>query len=298
MHHYSSTPANLSLGRRRFVQLSMIGAAAALTGCTTEPSAPPEQAPFTKTQQVDDRRSLFVGDYSTGDFSQWWVQCKGYNGEGSEFKSDYSASIVDDPTYGKAARYEVRTGDVPPFGGGERSEVSGTDASGGAEGQIRWYQFATKFDESFPSNHSALGWGLTNQWHGDGSLGSPPLNWTVGEQDGQWTLVAERQSDPGGYLGQLHLFRTPINPGSWHEVKMEVLWSTSDTKGYVRLWLNGARQTFTDGSDTYFVRTLLPGSSPAPTVYYKEGYYRENDIPATGIVYHSGFVCAAAEEEL
>jgi hypothetical protein len=175
--------------------------------------------------------------------------------------------------------------------------VSGADSSGGGEGQVRWYRFATKFDETFPSNHASLGWGLTNQWHGDAPTGGPPINWGVGEQDGQWTLVAERQSSPGGYLGKTALFATPLNVGSWHDVKMQVCWSTSDSVGFVQLWLNGVRQTFTDGSQTYHVRTLVPGSA-APAAYYKEGYYRENDIVPTGIVYHAGFRCAAAEAAL
>ena len=78
---------------------------------------------------------------------------------------------------------------------------------------------------------------------------------------------------------------------------MQICWSTSDTTGFVQLWLNGVRQTFTDGSQTFYVRTLIPGAA-RPSVYYKEGYYRENGIVPTGIVYHTGFRCAAAEEAL
>ncbi len=50
---------------------------------------------------------------------------------------------------------------------------------------------------------------------------------------------------------------------------MQVHFSTSDTTGWIRLWLGGVRQTFLNGADTYFVRTLVPGTT---TVYYKEGY--------------------------
>jgi hypothetical protein len=293
----SAVPFNAQIGRREFARLSLAMAAAVVGGCAAKPEAPPESPSATTARVVHASQASFVGDYSTGDFRQWWVQCKGYNEEGSEFPGSYSARIVADPSYGRAARFEVRAGDVPPFGGGERSEVSGDDSSGGSEGQVRWYQFATKFDESFPTNHASLGWGLTNQWHGDAATGGPPISWSVGEQDGQWTLVAERQSSPGGYLGQVALFRTPLNVGSWHDVKMQICWSTSDSAGYVQLWLNGARQTFTDGSQTYQVRTLIPGTA-APSVYYKEGYYRQNGIVPTGIVYHTGYRCAAAEEAL
>ncbi len=241
--------------------------------------------------------AFFDGDYSTGDFSQWWVQCKNYNDAGSAFPGSYSASIVGDPNYGKAARFEVRTGDVPPFGGGERSEVSGGSASGGREGDVRWYRLATRFDETFPGNHADLGWGVTNQWHDEAPGGSPPISWTVGEQNGQWTLVAERQSRPAGYLGSVVLFSTPLAVGSWHDVTMQVCWSASDSAGFVELWHNGVQQTFTDGTQTYRVRTMVPGSG-APAVYYKEGYYRDNGIGTTGIVYHSRFRCAASQDAL
>ena len=77
-------------------------------------------------------------------------------------------------------------------------------------------------------------------------------------------------------------------------MKMQIHWSTSDTTGWIRLWHNGIRQTFLNGADTYFVRTLVPGTT---TTYYKEGYYRQA-IKPTGIVYHTGFRCAADEAAL
>jgi polysaccharide lyase-like protein len=295
-----STAASNLIGRREFARLSLAAAAAVVSGCASKPSD--TGGPRTASKDpyvVKASQSFYVGDYRTGDFSQWWVQCKDYNGDGSSFPGTYSASIVADGTYGNAARFEVRTGDVPPFGGDERSEVSGNELSGGGEGQIRWYKFATKFDATFPTNHASLGWGLTNQWNNEVSVGSPPgsppISWSVSEENGYWTLIAERQSSLGGYLGQVAVFRTPINVGNWHGVKMQVRWSTSDSTGFVRLWLNGARQTFTDGSQTYYLRTLVPASSAVPAVYYKEGYYRQNGIVPTGIVYHAGFTSTADE---
>lgn len=294
MRAKSVVPFNPRIGRREFARLSLATAAAVVGGCAAKSEAGPESPAATTAHLVDASEGFFVGDYSTGDFSQWQVQCKGYNGEGSSFPGSYSARIVADPSYGRAAHFEVRTGDVPPFGGGERSEVAGDESSGGSEGQVGWYRFATKFDETFPSNHASLGWGLTNQWHGDADRGTPPISWSVGEQNDQWTLIIDRQSSPGDYLGKVALFSTPLNVGSWHDVKMQIGWSTSDTIGFVQLWLNGVRQTFSDGSQTYHVRTLVPGGG-APTVYYKEGYYRKNGIGPTGIVYHAGFRRAATE---
>ncbi|MEN0139114.1 MAG: polysaccharide lyase [Rhodococcus sp. (in: high G+C Gram-positive bacteria)] len=238
---------------------------------------------------------IFTGDYSTGNFSQWpSVQTKDYNGPGTGYVPTYSASIVPDGTYGAAARFEVRSGDTPSFGGGERSEVAGGNDTGGFEGQTRWYQFSTKFDSAFPQNHASLGWGLTNQWHQDVGIGSPPIGWYVSQRNGYWSLVVNKQSMPGVDLETLSIFETPLDVGRWHDVRMQINWSTSDTAGWIKLWLNGVQQSFVNGADTFFVRTLIPGTF---TTYYKEGYYRESMQP-TGVVFHTGFRCAAEESAL
>jgi hypothetical protein len=268
---------------RRSVRVDTVRVTQAMTTSARQ-APPPASAPG----------RLFTGDYRTGDFAQWPnVQNRTYNDVGSEYAPTYSASIVPDATYGNAARFEVRTGDVPPFGGGERSEVAGgAQSTGGTEGQTRWYAFSTRFDPSFPQNHHDLGWGLTNQWHADAE-GSPPLGWYVDQHNGFWSLVVNKQSGPGAIISALDIFDVPLGVG-WHDVKMQVHWSASDTAGYVRLWLNGVRQTFADGSDTYHVRTLVPGTT---NVYYKEGMYRQSVAP-TDIVYHAQFRSATEESGL
>ena len=72
---------------------------------------------------------------------------------------------------------------------------------------------------------------------------------------------------------------------------MQICWSTSDTTGWITLWLNGIRQTFLNGVDTYFVRTLIAGTT---IVRYKAGMYRE-PIASTDFGYHTG--CRSADSE-
>ncbi|MEZ0340648.1 polysaccharide lyase [Mycobacterium sp. pV006] len=236
---------------------------------------------------------LFIGDYSTGDFSQWpSVQNRDYNGSGARYVPSYPATVVSDPVKGHAARFEVRSGDWSGFAGGERSDVgSNSGDTGGREGQTRWYAFSTMFDPSFPRNHAELGWGVTNGWHPNSSRGSAAFEWSVGTRSGYWTLDIEEQNSPGDYRDSRTVFETPLAVGTWHDIKMEVNWSTDPTQGWIRLWHNGSRQAFADGSDTYFLSTLVPGTT---TCYYKEGYYRQAARP-TGIVYHTGFRAAADE---
>ncbi len=236
---------------------------------------------------------LFTGDYSTGDFSQWpdigtkfWTDPANGDLKSTEgYQPTYPATIVDDPVKGKVARYEVRSGDGTD--GKEASQVTATSAqTGGTEGQIRWYAFSTKFDPTFPMNHASLGWGLTNQWHEGADMGgSPPFGMYVDQLNGNWSLTIQKQSAPAVYLDVFPIWNTPLNNGNWHDIKMEVMFSTSDATGWIRLWHNGVRQKFLDGTDTFHVRTLIPGTT---SVYYKEGYYREQMAP-TGIVYQSGF---------
>jgi hypothetical protein len=297
MHAESAVPFNALIGRRSFARLSLVTAAAIVGGCAAKPEAGPESPTVTTAHIVRASQDSFVGDYSTGDFSQWpSVQNRGYNGPGPDYVPTYSATVVDDPAKGNAARFEVRSGDVPDFGGGERSQV-GSDArqTGGTEGQTLWYQLSTKFDPTFPQNHADLGWGVTNGWHPNSGRGSSPFQWNVGTKNGYWSLVINDQSAPGIYLPTSgSIFDTPLNVGQWHDVKMQVHFSTFKTTGWIRLWLGGVRQKFVDGTDTYFARTLIPGTT---TVNYKEGYYRRAMAP-TGVVYTTGFRCASDEAAL
>ena len=239
---------------------------------------------------------MFVGDYSTGDFSQWDViQNKDINAPSSGWPAagNYSAQIVEDPERGYVARFELRSGDRPSFDASnvDRSEVNALEGTtGGGEGDLRWYSFSVKFDPTFPEDTG--GWGvLTNQWHADVSVAAPPVAfYAVGDK---WQLIASPQSSPGVYLGNKVLWETPIALGEWHDVKMAINFSSSDGTGYVQVWQNGVRQQLTNGSDTYQIRTLIPGYAD-PKTYYKEGIYRDA-LPSTAVVYHAGFRSATDE---
>jgi hypothetical protein len=242
---------------------------------------------------------LFVGDYSTGNFNQWpLMQNKSWNDPPTGWGMSYPATIVTDAGVpsGKAARFEVRSGDWPGFATGERSEVSsnGDPDTGGTEGDVRWYAWQVKFDATFPANHASLGWGATNQWHPLSGTGSPPVSWNVDAVNGKYSLFLEPQSSPGTYLGSYSVLDIPLDYGNWIFVKMQIKWSTSDATGYVRAWINGVAQTLLGGSTTHTKRTLIPGDGGC---YYKEGYYRQEMAP-TGILFHSGFKAALTEADL
>jgi hypothetical protein len=248
---------------------------------------------------------LFLGDYSTNNFAQWdVVQDVDYNSYAVNFvpslhtnadgQTYYPIQIVNDAVWHKAARFEVHGGDYPGFISGDRAEMQ-RDGSIGAEGTTGWFRLATKFDTGFPMNHATMGWGVTNQWHATDAGGGGPVGGIVNWQDGYWTIIAEPQSAPATYLGKVAIWQTPLDIGNWHEVKLKIVWSISDSIGAISVWHNGIPQTLTNGSTVYNIRTLVPGGGD---VYYKEGYYRQRDLPSPGALFHAGFAWAANEADL
>lgn len=236
----------------------------------------------------------FTGDYTTGDFSQWpSVQNKNYNGSGSGYSPTYPVTIVTDGTKGNVARFEVRSGDVAI--GDERSQVtsgSNSTAAGGSEGMTKWFQWSTKFDATWPSNHPY--WCITNSFHNNSGTGSAAFHWGVGWHTGFWSLIVTEQSSPGVYVNEYAIYETALNQGSWHDIKMQIFFSTSKTGGWVQLWLNGVQQLFMSGQNTAFFSTIVPGSTIS---YYKESIYRSAEA-FTDVLYHTGFRAATTEAGL
>ena len=125
---------------------------------------------------------------------------------GVDYVPTYSATVVDDSAKGR--RPGSRS--VPamsPISVAVNGREVGSDESdtGGTEGQTRWYQFSTKFDPTFPQNHADLGWGATNRWHPDTSVGSAAVDWEVGMRNGYWSLTSKNSPVPASICKILHL---------------------------------------------------------------------------------------------
>lgn len=239
---------------------------------------------------------IFTGDYSGGTFGQWTnMQNKFINGAPDEYPGGYPAAVIsEDGDAGYVARFEVRDGDVPPFGGGERSEVGAVGPTDAESGDTYCYAFSTKFDATFPTNHGELGWGVTNQWC-DGSTGGSPTvhwGWQWGDPDNGWFLNHVPQSSPAVYEDITRLVDVPLNRGYWHDIRMEIKFSPSVSTGYVRVWVDEIAQNLGGAGTTFVGRTMIPGDSVAS---YHEGYYRDNAMTTTGIIYHAGFRMADSD---
>ena len=77
---------------------------------------------------------------------------------------------------------------------------------------------------------------------------------------------------------------------------MQVHFSTSDTEGWIRLWLGGVRETSLNGADTYFI----PDHDPRHDLrlLQRRVCYRQADSRRRDIVYHTGFRSADSEAAL
>jgi len=240
-----------------------------------------------------------------GKFARWpAVHSKVINNSGLKYDQSfgpnypYPATIVQDGGL-PCARFEVRQGDpgIIGVGGSPRSEVADFNSHQMFSGNVTWQKFSIKFDPSWPSTHSGSLWSVIAQWHSD-TDGSPPLGLGC-VTNGKWQLGVVRYAGPGSELSRVKIWEADIVRGVWQDLKFQIGWSTSDTIGYVRMWLNGVRQTFVPAVGqadpyTYFVRTLMPNGGGN---YFKMGLYR-GDRPEPGVVFHRGYRLGSSESIL
>lgn len=217
------------------------------------------------------KRVVFVGDYQTGNLSQWDT-CQGKfinNSCGSRTSVNYSLAVVANGVRQgvNAAKFVVRDGDVPDFGGGERSEVA--DSSAGAltqEGDERWYQWSMMMPASFPNPDG--GWFIVMQWHA--GSGSPPLAINISNK-GTVDIGGDGVDHPTRTLG-------PVRRGQWVDYTLHVKFSPSSGTGFVEGWEN----------DVKTVPKTMRATMSSGENYLKQGIYRDGDASGTAEVWLAG----------
>ncbi|WP_214365488.1 polysaccharide lyase [Pseudonocardia sp. H11422] len=220
-------------------------------------------------------REVFVGDFGTGDFSQWGTcqsvlmnaPCSGYD------LRHHSMQLVDGPRKGvKAAHFQVRDGDIPEFGGGERSEVSAwNDEALTHEGDERWYEFSMRFPEDFRNPQG--GWFIVMQWH-SGS-GSPPLAINI-SNEGTVDIGGDGVDHDKKTIGK-------VRPGEWVDYVLHAKFSNSASEGFVEAWENGVQTV-----ERYNRATMSSDEN-----YLKMGIYRDDEDSGTAEVSIAGVRIAA-----
>ena len=199
---------------------------------------------------------LFETDFTTGkldDFAvcQWNGRntgCADYDGD-----SEYSAAVVYDPQRQAVVRFEIRDGDVPPFGGGERTEVTFPAQTDVVEGDERWFQWDMNFESGWDFTGDL--WCLIFQVHPLGNT-PPCVSINVGA-DRHMSLA---NNDPTDHW---EISIGEANPG-WHTYRLHVKFSQDDQIGFVSLFRDG---------DTVVHRTYCKTLTDAGG-YAKAGVYR------------------------
>ena len=242
-----------------------------LFACTAAPPPEPEE----RGGPPVGSRVVFTGDFETGDFSQWTrCQNRAFSAPCEEYDGDfYGARIVDDEvSQGEfAARFEVRNGDDPSWGGGERSEVSRYDGAKVHEGDERWYQFSLKFDEDFPDIKGNFF--IVMQWHA--GKGSPPMALTV-NHDRELVLANNVHDGQNRVIGE-------IQRGEWVDYVVHVKFSQSKDRGWAEVYQDGE----------LVVPRHARASMSSDSNYLKMGIYRASIERSTAIIWQDGLQVTA-----
>ena len=203
--------------------------------------------------------TLWKGDFSSGDFSQWTDR--------EEVSSDRLQLVSNATTQGRyALQAKVIQGDNPINASGNRNELE--YMSNDAEGSEFFYSWSTLFPEDYASVRT---WQVFTQWHQAGCCGSPPIAfYTNGEE--------VRVDLGGGVSGGLTVWRVPLVRGVWHTFVLHVRWSEDPSRGWIEIYYDGALS---------LPKTL--GHTGAGT-YVKQGLYRDAAVAPTETIFHAGMV--------
>jgi hypothetical protein len=218
----------------------------------------------------DPDTTIFRGDFSTGDLSQWW--------EDQEVGATASVSVANSspsPPVGEThfGRYSLQGGD-------ERAEVyHGMQL---AEGEDVYVRFLARFEAGFPAETGV--WGqLIWQLHQQGG-GSPPVALYVGGNPAELAL----ESDVGFY------WQGPeVEEEEWQEYVIRVKHSDNDLIGFVELWVDDVKQTLVNSQDRMYGETLVDAYN-----YPKSGYYRDDAMVGSGEVQIAGYRIARDKNDL
>jgi hypothetical protein len=194
--------------------------------------------------------------------------------------------ITTDSSVARKGTHSVKftvAGTDNPRGFGVRADLIGPSAGPAAlcEGDELYIGWSILFPSDFTSQLSQNGW-IAVAEDGYGSpYGYPPLDFAFagGPSGGRFVL----DSRTGGLNNPQVIWSTPATFGSWMDVVAHYKFSRDPSVGYVELWINGQKQTFRDGSQTYHQNTLLPGSIECGRIQHQN--YRDPNMGGTVTLY-------------
>jgi len=293
---YSAT-APLGGSAAWVMQVAAFKAAGAAGGDTTPPTAPSGQL-------------VFNGDFSTGNFSQWYlVQNKLVSGgsvRSNVYTPGYPLTIVTDPVKGFVGKFEARHGDVAAFdkpwaGTSVERDVLSQNRFVIHESDDLWVAFSIKFDPSFPADlGSRASWVTLAGFHPSVDASSQILTLAGAEMgNNRWGISTHRYDTAQNPIDVFPVWVTPIVRNQWNDLVYHIKFGSGlsgPTAGSLEVWMNGVKQTFTaaaGGGQIYHGQTIVPGA----TAYPKIGLYRAATAE-THIVYYTGYRIATGRAAL
>ena len=232
-------------------------------------SAPPRGAPRSPAPPLAPfgGNILFRGDFDTGDAEQF----RNVQAEAGRVTFGTSGPA---PFQGSHwGRFEVQAGDEAASG--NRAEVTGPDFD---EGDERWIRQAIYVPTGTATES---GWRLVAQFHNLGG-GSPPVALFL-ESGGSGLSFEVGHGDSSTFDWN----GPAIQRNRWYDVVLHLRFSSNPSVGFVEVYLNGQRQTMTNGQPRRYRATLEDGGA-----YYKTGIYRSDSIGQTDVVYHDNVLIA------
>jgi len=208
------------------------------------------------------------GDFDTGDLSQY----DAVQGDAP----DRIQTVTSPRREGRfAVRLTAEDGDFADSPNPRAQLLTSIMHRPGEEQYIGW---STYFPADFPAIGGTDPFYVFFQFHGPPYNGSPPLGFEVGT-DGQLALSRSAR------YGYDQVWTAPLARDRWVDFVVHVKWSM-DEDGFVELWLDGRRQTFSvNGLQRLPMQTIeddqLDGVQTIPTNYRRRGIF-----PGAITIYH------------
>lgn len=174
---------------------------------------------------------------------------------GSNCASPGSVTAVNDEAQGRVWRYYKPSGS-------DRCESRGIKVGSSqytfTDGSTYYFGWRSKLSSTVNNN-------ATFQWK---SYGDHIQNWPVVLKviDGRLTMI---QRQPGNVVHTI--WSTPVSANAWNRIVLGLHISDDTTGGWVELWYNGQKQTFSNGSQRWACRTLDDENHPKWGVYGASG---------------------------
>ena len=238
-------------------------------GRTNRPNSPsrPPAAPAPRPFAPFGGAVLFRGDFDTGDASQF------RNVQSAPGRVTFGTSGPAPFQGSHWGRFAVQPGDEAASG--NRAEVTGPDFD---EGDERWIRQAIYVPTGTATES---GWRLVAQFHNLGG-GSPPVALFLESGSDLSFEVGHGDSSTFDWNGPA------IQRNRWYDVALHIRFSSNPSVGFVEVYLDGRRQTMTNGQPRRYRATLEDGGA-----YYKTGIYRSDSIGQTDVVYHDNVLISA-----